>query len=116
MQARGEQLFQQLGCASCHLPDGTGRGPSLAAKYGAQETLANGATVSVDDTYIRESILTPQTRLVAGYQPVMPTFQGQVNEEGLMSLIEYIKALPGTGQPVAAQAAPATGTAQAGPR
>ena len=44
-----------------------------------------------DDSYIRESILTPQTKLVAGYQPLMPTFQGQVNEEGVMSLIEYIK-------------------------
>jgi cytochrome c oxidase subunit 2 len=113
MQARGEQLFQQLGCASCHLPDGSGRGPSLAGKFGTQETLANGATVTVDDTYVRESVLTPQMRLVAGYGPVMPTFQGQVNEEGLMSLIEYIKSLPSTGQPVAQAAAPAV---QSGPR
>jgi len=117
MQARGEQLFQQLGCASCHLPDGTGRGPALAGKYGAQETLANGQTVTIDDTYIRESVLTPQARLVAGYQPVMPTFQGQVNEEGLMSLIEYIKSQPATGQPAAMPvAAPAPAAAQAPPR
>ncbi|MBI3047513.1 MAG: cytochrome c oxidase subunit II [Acidobacteria bacterium] len=116
MQARGEQLFQQLGCASCHLPDGMGRGPSLAGKYGAQETLANGATANVDDTYIRESVLTPQMRLVAGYQPVMPTFQGQVNEEGLMSLIEYIKSLPSTGQRAAAQAAAPGPAAPGGPR
>jgi len=98
MTARGEQLFQQLGCVSCHLTDGSGRGPSLAGKYGQQELLANGAAVAVDDTYIRESILTPQLKLVAGYGPVMPTFQGQVNEQGLMSLIEYIKSLPSTGQ------------------
>jgi cytochrome c oxidase subunit 2 len=58
--------------------------------------------VLVDDTYIRESILTPQMKLVAGYGPVMPTFQGQVNEQGLMSLIEYIKSLPSTGQPATA--------------
>jgi len=101
MSARGEQLFQQLGCSGCHLSDGSGRGPALAGKYGVQETLATGATVTVDDTYVRESILTPQMRLVAGYQPVMPTFQGQVNEEGLMSLIEYIKSLPGARQPAA---------------
>jgi cytochrome c oxidase subunit 2 len=100
MTARGEQLFQQLGCVSCHLNDGSGRGPSLAGKFGMQETLANGETVNVDDTYLRESILTPQAKLVAGYQPLMPTFQGLVNEEGVMSLIEYIKSLPpgpGTG-------------------
>jgi cytochrome c oxidase subunit 2 len=108
MTARGEQLFQQLGCVSCHLSDGTGRGPSLAGKYGSQEQLANGDAVSVDDGYIRESILTPQAKLVAGYGPVMPTFQGQVNEQGLMSLIEYIKSLPSTGQP-AAQASAAPG-------
>ena len=102
MTARGEQLFQQLGCVSCHLPDGSGRGPSLAGKYGQQEQMASGETVVVDDTYIRESILTPQSKLVAGYGPVMPTFQGQVNEQGLMSLIEYIKSLPSTGQPATA--------------
>jgi cytochrome c oxidase subunit II len=102
MTARGEQLFQQLGCVSCHLPDGSGRGPSLAGKYGQPEQLANGAAVVVDDTYIRESILTPQAKLVAGYGPVMPTFQGQVNEQGLMSLIEYIKTLPSAGRPAVA--------------
>ena len=101
MAARGEQLFQQLGCVGCHLNDGSGRGPSLTGKYGAQEALANGTTVNVDDTYIRESILNPQARLVAGYGPVMPTFQGLVNEEGLMSLIEFIKSLPATGAPAA---------------
>jgi cytochrome c oxidase subunit 2 len=102
MTARGAQLFQQLGCVSCHLTDGSGRGPSLAGKYGQQEQLASGEAVLVDDTYIRESILTPQMKLVAGYGPVMPTFQGQVNEQGLMSLIEYIKSLPSTGQPATA--------------
>ena len=108
MAARGEQLFQQLGCIGCHLNDGSGRGPSLAGKFGAQETLANGTTITVDDTYIRESILTPQAKLVAGYGPLMPTFQGLVNEDGVMSLIEYIKSLPTTGQPAAATQAQVT--------
>jgi cytochrome c oxidase subunit 2 len=120
MTDRGEQLFQQLGCVGCHLNDGTGRGPSLAGKYGAQERMANGETIVVDDPYLRESVLRPQARLVAGYQPVMPTFQGLVNEEGVMSLIEYIKSLPVAGQsgaaptsaPVAASAAPAAGEAR----
>jgi cytochrome c oxidase subunit 2 len=112
MTARGEQLFQQLGCVSCHLADGSGRGPALGGRYGTQETMADGATVIVDDAYVRESILTPQTRLVSGYQPLMPTFQGLVNEEGVMSLIEYIKSLPSAGQPAAAVQA---GTAESAP-
>jgi cytochrome c oxidase subunit 2 len=116
MAARGEQLFQQLACVGCHLTDGSGRGPSLAGKYGAQERMADGAVIAVDDTYLRESILTPQTRLVLGYQAIMPTFQGQVNEEGLMSLIEYIKSLPEDGPPSAAAQANGAAPAQGGPR
>src|SRR5687768_10664710 len=68
MTARGEQLFQQLGCVSCHLGDGTGRGPALGGKFGMEELLATGASVLVDDGYMRESILLPQTKLVSGYQ------------------------------------------------
>jgi len=116
LSARGQQLFQQLGCVGCHLNDGSGRGPSLAGVYGRQVRLANGATVTADDTYTRESILTPQAKLVAGYQALMPTFQGLVNEEAVMSLIEYIKSLPPAGPTgavtqtsAATQAAPAQG-------
>ena len=118
MVARGEQLFQQLGCVSCHLPDGAGRGPSLAGKFGEQQLLADGSTVVVDDAYVRESILTPQLKLAAGYQPLMPTFQGLVNEEGVMSLIEYIKSLPPSGQTGTAPQAIATpaATEQGGSR
>jgi cytochrome c oxidase subunit 2 len=68
------------------------------------EQLASGETVTVDDAYVRESILSPQLKLVAGYQPLMPTFQGLVNEEGVMSLIEYIKTLGAAGAPAQAQA------------
>ena len=66
--------------------------------------------MTVDETYVRESILTPQVKLVAGYQPVMPTFQGLVNEESVMALIEYVKSLqssPGGGAAAANSAAPA---------
>jgi cytochrome c oxidase subunit 2 len=93
LSARGQQLFQQLACASCHLTDGRGRGPSLAGVFGSQVALSTGATVVANESYLRESILTPQAKLVSGYQPLMPTFQGQVNEEGVMSLLEYIKSL-----------------------
>ena len=112
LAVRGQQLFQQLACVTCHLNDGTGRGPSLAGVYGSKVELANGTSVVVDDGYIRESILTPQMKLVSGFQPVMPTFQGLVNEEGVMSLIEYIKSLPPAAKPASqaaqAPAAPAT--------
>src|SRR5687767_3784169 len=116
MTERGEQLFQQLGCVSCHLNDGSGRGPSLAGKFGTQETLANGSNIVVDDSYIRESILTPQLKLVAGYQPLMPTFQGLVNEEGLMSLIEFIKSLPPSAAAPAAQTTAGAPVARPGQR
>jgi cytochrome c oxidase subunit 2 len=106
LAARGQQLFQQLACVTCHLTDGSGRGPSLGGVPGSKVELANGSNVVADDGYIRESILTPQAKLVSGFQPVMPTFQGLVNEEGVMSLIEYIKSLP-------APAAPAQATAPA---
>ncbi len=116
MAMRGEQLFQQLGCVSCHLADSSGRGPSLAGKYGTEARLATGAAVSVDEAYIRESILNPQLKQLAGYQPLMPTFQGLVNEEGLMSLIEYIKSLPSTGAlPAEAQATAVAAPADGGP-
>ena len=108
-------MFQQLACVTCHLSDGSGRGPSLAGLYGTQVKLATGAAVVANDSYIRESILTPQSKLVAGYGPVMPTFQGQVSEESVMSIIEFIKSLPATGPNAAAVAGGASAAAPAAP-
>lgn len=93
---RGERLFNDLACVTCHLDDGKGRGPSLVNKFGSEEQLTNGQAVTVDDSYLRESILTPQQKIVAGYQPLMPTFQGMVNEESVMALIEYVKSKKAT--------------------
>jgi cytochrome c oxidase subunit 2 len=107
LSVRGERLFTELACNTCHLSDGSGRGPSLLNKFGSQETLADGSIVTVNESYIRESMLMPQAKLVAGYQPLMPTFQGLLNEESVMALIEYVKSLQ------MAQAAAAT--AAAGP-
>jgi cytochrome c oxidase subunit II len=103
LASRGERLFTDLACVTCHRDDGTGRGPSLVSKFGSQEKLQSGEVVTVNDSYVRESILTPQLKIVAGYQPLMPTFQGMVNEESVMALIEYVKAKRASGQ--AAQAA-----------
>jgi cytochrome c oxidase subunit 2 len=113
LSARGEQLFQQLACNTCHLPDGSGRGPVLAGVFGSQVKLEGGRTIVADESYLRESILTPQMKIVQGYGPLMPTFQGLVNEEGLISLIEYVKSLPAN-RAAGAQQANATAPAEQG--
>jgi cytochrome c oxidase subunit 2 len=102
LAARGEQLFQQLACHSCHVNDGSGRGPSLAGLFGRQVEMQNGFRTVANDSYIRESILQPQAKMVKGYGAIMPTFQGQVSEESVMSIIEYIKSLPAAGAVAAA--------------
>jgi len=102
----------------CHLTDGTGRGPSLAGLFGSPVKLSSGQTVQADESYVRESILTPQMRLVNGYQPIMPTFQGLVNEDQLLSLIEYVKSLSANqaGGQQASAAPPASPAAPPGQR
>ena len=104
----GAKLFQDLACATCHLENGQGRGPVLKGVYGTTVTLANGQTVTMDDAYIRESVLNPQAKVVAGFQPIMPTFQGLVSEEQLLQLIAYVKSLSGTPPGAAAPGAAAT--------
>jgi cytochrome c oxidase subunit 2 len=89
----GQKLFDELACGNCHKPDGSGRCPSLTGVFGKTVQLAGGGTVKADEGYIRESILQPQAKIVAGYGPIMPTFQGLVTEEGVLQLIEYIKSL-----------------------
>jgi cytochrome c oxidase subunit 2 len=91
--AAGEKLFTQLACVTCHLGNGAGRGPSLNGVYGGRVLLADGSMVTADDAYIRESILQPKAKIVAGFQPVMPTFQGLVTEEQILSLTAYVKSL-----------------------
>ena len=91
--AAGEKLFQTLGCASCHLPNDTGRGPSLVGLIGKTVVLQNGKSVIADENYVRESILEPQAKIVRGYQSIMPLFKGSISEEGVMQIISYIKSL-----------------------
>lgn len=90
----GRALFEQrLGCASCHQGGDSGRGPSLNGVYNSPVKLADGQTVVADDTYIRNSILNPQGQIVAGYQPIMPTYKGQITEEQIVQIIAYIRML-----------------------
>ena len=93
----GRDLFQnKLGCASCHAGGPQQRGAKLEGLFGHEVKLVGGTTVTADEAYIRESILNPGAQIVEGYQPIMPTFKGQVTEEQIGSLIAYIKSLGGT--------------------
>jgi cytochrome c oxidase subunit 2 len=127
----GRELFTNtLGCASCHGNAGQGdRGPRLAGLLGTQVQFSNGVpSQTADEEYIRESVLNPTAKVVSGYQPIMPTFQGSVTEEQLMQLTAFIRSLsstPGTPSapagnapaatpsPAAPAAAPNTGRAPA---
>jgi cytochrome c oxidase subunit II len=106
MVENGAKLFADLSCNTCHFDadtQGQGRGPVLKGIYGKQALLTTGQTVPVDDAYLRESILNPQAKIVAGFQPLMPTFQGLVSEEQLLQLIAYVKSLSQAGAPPAAE-------------
>jgi cytochrome c oxidase subunit 2 len=124
----GEQLFTELGCATCHRGDGLGLGPSLVGLYGSSVPLTAGRPVVADDNYLRESIMVPAAKVVQGYQPVMPPYQGRVTEEQLLQLIAFIRSLQNaaaapaaapapaaaaTGTPATAAAAPAAASASA---
>jgi len=93
LASTGERLFADLACNTCHRPDSRGRGPVLQNLYSHPVQLLDGTTVTADENYLRESILTPAAKVTAGYQPVMPAFQGLVSEEQLLALIEYVKSL-----------------------
>ena len=93
MATAGERLFQRLGCNTCHVESGAGRGPSLVGLFGKAVKLAGGHSVTADETYIRESIVNPQAKIVAGYEPIMPTFKGLISEDGLLQILAYLKTL-----------------------
>src|SRR5580700_6778563 len=94
MAELGERVFQQYGCVTCHVLDQQGRVPSLRNVFGKPVQLDDGQTVLADESYIRESILNPNAKIVKGYhRDIMPVFQGQIGEESLLRLIVYIKSL-----------------------
>lgn len=93
----GERLFTELGCTGCHV--NSPLAPSLEGIYGRPVALQDGTQLEADDAYLRDAILRPEKHLVAGYQPLMPTFQGRVSEEELMALLAYLRSLDGTGSP-----------------
>jgi cytochrome c oxidase subunit 2 len=103
LASTGAKLFADLACNTCHRADAQGRGPVLEGLFGRTVSLQSGDTITADEAYVRESILNPSAKVVAGFQPIMPTFQGLVSEEQLLALVEYVKSL---------QAQPETQTAR----
>jgi cytochrome c oxidase subunit II len=93
MAQTGGRLFMQLGCVACHSSDNSGRGPSLAGIYGTTQKMRDGNSKTVDEVLIRQAIVNPNSILLPNYPPIMPTFQGQVNEEQVLQLIAYVKSL-----------------------
>ncbi|HKX30073.1 MAG TPA: cytochrome c oxidase subunit II [Blastocatellia bacterium] len=93
LASSGQKLFGQLACSTCHKTDGTGRCPVLEGLFGKEVELQDGRKVIADESYLRESILDPTAKVVAGFQPLMPNFTGQLSEEQLSQLIAYIKSI-----------------------
>jgi cytochrome c oxidase subunit 2 len=112
--AAGEALFNQKGCVTCHQSAPGALGPPLAGVYGKSREFESGETVTADDAYLRDSILNPRAKIVKGYLPVMPTFEGQLSEEQILQLIQYIRSLSPPGDTAAAppENAPPSGPGQ----
>jgi cytochrome c oxidase subunit 2 len=91
--ASGQELFRVKACSTCHRPDSATLAPILHGLFGEEVELEDGSTQIVDENYLRESIMNPIAKLVRGYKPLMPTYQGQITEEEVLQLIGYIKSL-----------------------
>ena len=91
---QGEQLVQLQGCTTCHSDDGSRLiGPSFKGLWGSEETLTDGSTVTVDENYLRESILNPGAKIVESYDNVMTPYEGRISDEEITNIIEYLKTL-----------------------
>ncbi|MGN6570241.1 MAG: cytochrome c oxidase subunit II [Pseudolabrys sp.] len=93
LAAEGEKLFRSFGCSGCHAPQSSVHAPDLAGIFGRTVQLAGGRTVTADEAYLRDSILLPQKDVVAGFDPIMPSFQGVVDDDAMVKLISYLKSL-----------------------
>jgi cytochrome c oxidase subunit 2 len=109
MMSAGEKVFESQGCNTCHVAGDATRAPLLQGLYGKSVTLKGGGTVTADDQYIRESILTSTAKVVAGYEPIMPIYQGRISEDDLMQLVAYIKSMGSGGATSTTASAPAAG-------
>ncbi len=99
MAEYGERLYVSKACVTCHSVDGSpGNGPTWQGIWGHDQPMADGSSIVVDENYVRESILNPKAAIVAGYQPVMPTYQGLLSDKEIDALVAYIKEVGGGGE------------------
>jgi cytochrome c oxidase subunit 2 len=89
----GAKLFVSQGCSGCHAEASTVHAPKLAGLYGGIVQLSDGRQVKADDGYIRDSIVLPKRDIVAGYEPVMPSYAGLLNDGEIQSLTAYIRSI-----------------------
>ncbi len=90
----GEKVYNSKGCNTCHSIDGSPKtGPTWKGLWGSNHKMSDGKMVVADENYIKESILDPKAKVVAGFQPVMPTFAGLLSEREINGIIEYLKKL-----------------------
>ena len=91
MAARGFELYRRYGCSGCHEAQSSVHAPDLHGLLGRTVHLSDGRTLVAGEAYIRDSMLLPKKDVVAGYEPIMPSFAGQISEEDLLAIIEYIR-------------------------
>jgi cytochrome c oxidase subunit 2 len=110
-ESYGEKLYNRRGCSGCHSIDGSKRvGPSFKDLFGSQHGLVGGDKVTVSENYVRESIVYPKAKIADGYAPVMPSYKGQLSDDDIYSLVEYLKSLSAKG----ASSSAASGSAASG--
>ncbi|MBA4063649.1 MAG: cytochrome c oxidase subunit II [Isosphaera sp.] len=89
----GRNLFLKLQCIKCHSANAEARAPVLEGLYGSRVPLKGGGAEIADEDYIRQSILKPRAKVVEGWEPVMPSYEGQLAEDDLEKVVRYIKSL-----------------------
>jgi cytochrome c oxidase subunit 2 len=99
LAAQGAAVYRQFGCSGCHDANKSVQAPSLAGLYGKRVPVAGGTLEIADERYIRDSILKPRAKVAAGYQAVMPSYEGKISEDELIKIVAYIKSIGDTGAP-----------------
>ena len=94
LAAGGARIYEANGCGGCHDAGSKVKAPSLGGLYGQTVQLQDGGTATADDTFLRNMIVTPANQMIAGYQPIMPAYRGEIPEDELTQLIAYVKSLP----------------------
>jgi cytochrome c oxidase subunit 2 len=91
LAAQGAALFRRFGCSGCHDPHVGVHAPDLDDLYGSTVPLSDGSQVRADERYLHDSIMLPRSQVAAGYAPVMPSYQGRIDESDVLALVAYLK-------------------------